>query len=59
MINSNNLTDLISKKLEEKNNKNDLYLNNSFEGYIIDEKLKDENNLKKIRIALNEVIFEN
>ena len=57
--NSNNLNDLISKKLEEKNNKNDFYLNNSFEGYIIDEHLKDENNLKKIRSALNEVIFEN
>ena len=38
--------------------KNDFYLNNSFDGYIIDEHLKDENNLKKIRNALNEVIFE-
>lgn len=57
--NSNNLSDLISKKLEEKKDKNDFYLNNSFEGYIIDEHLKNENNLKKIRSALSEVIFEN
>ena len=56
--NSKNLSHLISKKLEEKYEKNDFYLNNSFDGYIIDEHLKDENNLKKIRNALNEVIFE-
>tara|TARA_B100000989_G_scaffold277910_1_gene239230 strand:+ start:13098 stop:14429 length:1332 start_codon:yes stop_codon:yes gene_type:complete len=57
--NSKNLSDLISIKSEENLSKNDFYLNNSFEGYIIDEHLKDENNLEKIRNALNEVIFEN
>ncbi len=54
--NSFNLNNLIEKKHKEKNIDDTDYSKNSFEGYILDEYLDDENNLKKIRVALKEVI---
>ena len=54
--NSKNLESLIDTKIKEKNDDENFYLKNSFEGYLILDNLKDTNNLTKIKEAISEVI---
>jgi capsule polysaccharide modification protein KpsS len=57
MRNCKNFFELLNKKfLNKKSNNINFYLENSFEGTIIPEKLNDKNNLNKIRKALIEVV---
>jgi hypothetical protein len=51
-----NFFDLLNKKIKDKKkNYENFYLENSFEGAIIPEKLNNKNNLNKIRKAFIEV----
>lgn len=54
--NSKNLESLIHQKSKEKISNDNFYLNNSFDGYLILDDLKNPNNLNKIRDAILEVI---
>lgn len=57
MRDSKNFFELLNKKIKDKKHNNEnFYLENSFEGTIIPEKLNDKNNLNKIRKAFIEVI---
>ena len=54
--NSTNLNHLIDKMQKRPSAVDTHYLKNSFKGYIIEEYFNDENNIKNIREAVNEVI---
>ncbi len=56
--NSKNLENLIENKLNDSDKNNNFYLENSFEGYIVDEYLNDQINLGKIQAAILEVMSE-